>query len=93
MATGLPALVALSARLQFDARAAGIAFVLGGVSYPLYLLHSALGANLASLIGPGDGAAILLPLVGLVVAASYAVWRLEASLRRLVVSQFSPRLS
>jgi peptidoglycan/LPS O-acetylase OafA/YrhL len=91
MATGLPALVWLSARLQLDARAARIAFVLGGISYPLYLLHAAIGANLVSAIGPGDGAAILLPVAGLILAASYLVWRIEAPLRRLLRRQFSLR--
>jgi peptidoglycan/LPS O-acetylase OafA/YrhL len=75
-------MVCLAPMVCMGPRAARICVALGGVSYPLYLLHSQLGAILirwSTSFASAAGAVVL--ITGGIVALSFAIWRMEVAAR------------
>jgi len=70
--------------VQVGPRVARISFVLGGISYPLYLLHSKFGRILAVDLIPGSGILAFTVSLPIVFGVCYAVWYIEPLLKRLL---------
>jgi peptidoglycan/LPS O-acetylase OafA/YrhL len=74
----------LATQIDLGKRGDRIAFALGGVSYPLYLLHYVFGSALAAQFGEMTG------LLGML-ATSYAVWRVELPIRNWLLGRSNLR--
>ena len=59
-----------------------VAFALGGISYPLYLLHNSFGSVLLSSAPPAWLPLSLAVAMSAVAVICYVVWRIELPLRR-----------
>jgi hypothetical protein len=57
------------------------ALALGGISYPLYLLHDSFGSIMIDLAPPGSIPLSILLAMSAVVAICYSVWRMEVPVR------------
>jgi peptidoglycan/LPS O-acetylase OafA/YrhL len=69
--------------VEVGPRLARVAFVLGGVSYPLYLLHNSFGSVLVNWTVERMGVCYSLLLgVGIVTTVCYLVWKMEVPLRK-----------
>lgn len=72
-----------STAVEVGPRMARMAFVLGGVSYPLYLLHDSFGSVLVNWTAERTGVCWSLLLgVGIVTTVCYLVWKVEVPLRK-----------
>jgi peptidoglycan/LPS O-acetylase OafA/YrhL len=80
------ALVALASRIRSLPLPMGLLLALGGITYPLYLLHQHIGYIVFNRLHGYFSAAVLVPLVTFaVIAASYLIWRyIEPTGRRIV---------
>lgn len=68
--------------IQTGPRLGRVALALGGISYPLYLIHNSFGSALIDLVAPGRLALSILLAMSAVVAISYGIWRIEVPVRR-----------
>ncbi len=78
---GAMALFASTFVVKMNARQARLALALGGISYPLYLLHNGFGSALINLLPASTTQALAVGL-GVVVGICFAIWKLEVPLRR-----------
>jgi peptidoglycan/LPS O-acetylase OafA/YrhL len=58
------------------------AWVLGGISYPLYLIHNSFGSVLIDSLPPGNLALSIFVAMSAVVAICYGIWRIEVPVHR-----------
>ena len=74
--------VYVSPYMVLGRRTEKLAFVLGGLSYPIYLLHLGAGGIIIRWLVPSEGAWALASTSCIVLAASYVVWLLELPIRK-----------
>lgn len=81
------ALVALASRIRSLPLPMGLLLALGGLTYPLYLLHQHVGYIVFNRLHDHFSPALLVPLVAIaVIAVSYLIWRyIEPVGRRMVM--------
>jgi peptidoglycan/LPS O-acetylase OafA/YrhL len=87
------ALVYVAPAISLGPRAAHAAFVLGGISYPLYLLHSVVGTALANALPPLWGIAAIAAAAIAIFALSYVIWKIEVPLRKRVYLALTPNVT
>ena len=68
--------------IQTGPRLSRAALALGGISYPLYLIHNSFGLVLIDSVPPGNLALSIFVAMSAVVAISYGIWRIEVPVRR-----------
>lgn len=68
--------------LKTGPRLSRMALALGGISYPLYLLHDSFGSVLIEAAPPGRIPLSIVLAMGAVAALCYGVWRIEVPVRR-----------
>jgi peptidoglycan/LPS O-acetylase OafA/YrhL len=68
--------------IETGPRLSRAALTLGGISYPLYLIHNSFGSVLIDLVPPGRLALSIFVAMTAVVAISYGIWRVEVPVRR-----------
>jgi peptidoglycan/LPS O-acetylase OafA/YrhL len=78
---GAMALFASASVIKVNVWQARLALTLGGLSYPLYLLHNSFGSALVNWL-PAPTVLALAIGFGVVMAICLAVWKLEVPLRR-----------
>jgi peptidoglycan/LPS O-acetylase OafA/YrhL len=78
----LTGLVFFSPRIRFGTGLAGICTVLGGISYPLYLLHLEFALPWVRYVTPAVGSMAPYLVTGGVMVLCYVVWRIEVVIRR-----------
>ncbi len=70
------AIIALAIRRQRSLLPAGVMLALGGISYPLYLLHQHIGYVIFNRVGPtASPEAVVTATVLLLICISYLLWR------------------
>lgn len=80
------ALVALASRIRSLPLPMGLMLAMGGLTYPLYLLHQHVGYIVFHRLHDYLPAAVLVPVMIVVVAAvSYAIWRYVEPMGRKIV--------
>jgi peptidoglycan/LPS O-acetylase OafA/YrhL len=72
--------------LETGPRLSRAAFALGGISYPLYLLHDSFGSVLLGWAWPASPPLSLAVAMSVVAAICYGVWRLELPVRRQLLA-------
>jgi peptidoglycan/LPS O-acetylase OafA/YrhL len=77
-----PAGIYASTIIQTGPRLSRAALALGGISYPLYLIHNSFGSVLIDLVPPGRLALSIFVAMSAVVAISYGIWLIEVPVRR-----------
>ncbi|HKT54199.1 MAG TPA: acyltransferase [Caulobacteraceae bacterium] len=83
-------MIGLAPSVPTGARLGALSVVLGGLSYPIYLLHSGVGAGLVALVLGRFGPLVMLAGALLILALSYVVWRLELPIRG-ALSRIGPK--
>jgi peptidoglycan/LPS O-acetylase OafA/YrhL len=80
------ALVALASRIRALPLPAGLVLAIGGLTYPLYLLHQHVGYIVFNRLHGHLSSAVLVPFVALgVIAVSYLIWRYVEPLGRRII--------
>lgn len=82
------AMVALASRIRSLPLPMGLMLAMGGLTYPLYLLHQHVGYIVFNRLHDHIPAAVLVPAMTLVViAVSYVIWRyIEPAGRKIVIA-------
>jgi peptidoglycan/LPS O-acetylase OafA/YrhL len=78
----LTGLIYFSPRIRFGTGLSGICTVLGGISYPLYLLHLEFALPWVRYVTPAVGSGAPYLVTGGVLVLCYVVWRIEVVIRR-----------
>jgi len=81
------AMVYAAPAIQFGPKLSKLSIALGGISYPLYLLHGTIGAVSARALVPGLGPMALGYIVVAIFALSYLVWRVEVPIRQNLLNR------
>jgi peptidoglycan/LPS O-acetylase OafA/YrhL len=72
---------------------AGVVIAVGGMTYPLYLLHQQIGYDIINQIGPVGNPAMLVALIVLAITLlSWAIWRFVENPARRLTTQAATRL-
>jgi len=76
--------------LKTGPRLSRVALALGGISYPLYLLHDSFGSVLIDMAPPGRIPLSIVLAMSAVAALCYGVWRIELPVRRHLMRASMP---
>jgi peptidoglycan/LPS O-acetylase OafA/YrhL len=89
------AMLIAAVRFRHMVSASPLVLALGGVTYPLYLLHQHIGYVAINALAPNTGKWLAAALVlGAVLGLSYLIWRfIETPLRRTMVMLLMPLLA
>jgi peptidoglycan/LPS O-acetylase OafA/YrhL len=91
---GSAGLVYVGTMAKLGPRAEKLSYALGGISYPLYLLHGGLGSVFARWAAAKVGAFSIVIAIGAILGLSWVVWRIEIPVRqRLQTGRSSSRRS